>query len=395
MKIRNRIRGFAVRLGILCAVTAVALSAVASAYPDGLRVTQGTRLSFADGRSAWVRADEQSVGAVSGDGYQGMLMLGVVPLKKIDVQVVEQQTVLASGVPFGIRMHLEGVLVVGLTDVDAAGGDVNPAAEAGLRAGDTVLTADGCEVTSNLQLAGIIEHSGGRPVTLEILRGGVRTSVAVTPVKSVSEGKYKSGIWIRDSTLGIGTLTFVAEDGTYGGLGHAVTDSRTGEVLSVRQGTLTAASVKGVVKSQTGCPGELKGSLLPSVLGDIRSNTRQGLYGRLNDGVQVDGEEVPVAMRQEIETGPAEVLCTLEGTQPQRYGVEIEKIFLNGSDEKNMVVRVTDERLLETAGGIVQGMSGSPIIQNGKLVGAVTHVFINSPTRGYGIFIENMLNAAA
>lgn len=390
MRLKNKIRLFAVCLGTLCAACGGAAAAVGAGYPDEVFVTAGSKLFFANDSAVWVRGGAQST-LSGGADYDGTLMLGNLPLKSVSVKVVDGKTVIASGLPFGIKLHVKGVLVVGLTDVDTAGGDLNPAENAGIRPGDTILYANGSEVTSNRQLAAIIEQSGGRPVEFVIERDGQRMTVPVTPAKSVSESKYKSGIWIRDSSLGIGTMTFVVPNGYYAGLGHAITDAQTGGVLSVGNGELTEARISGVVKGQVGTPGELIGHILPQTIGNVLRNSNEGLYGKLTQGKFLTGQAVEVAMRQEIQTGRAEILCTLEGTSPQRYEIEIEKINLNGSGEKNMVIRITDERLLQTAGGIVQGMSGSPILQNGKLVGAVTHVFINAPARGYAIFADTMI----
>ena len=228
-------------------------------------------------------------------------------------------------------------------------------------------------------------------------RGNLTFSVEVTAVKSVSEERYKLGAWVRDSSAGIGTLTFYDPgSGIFGGLGHAVCDIDTGEILPLQSGEVVPVNISGVVRGEVGEPGELRGSFAKgSVLGTLAQNGETGVYGQMR-GFLTNQEAMSVAMKQEVHTGSAQIITTIDSGGYQYYDVQIEKVHFNdGSPTRNLIVRITDETLLEKTGGIVQGMSGSPIIQDGKLVGAVTHVFVNDPTRGYGIFAENMLKTAA
>lgn len=233
--------------------------------------------------------------------------------------------------------------------------------------------------------------------TPTVRRGNLTFSVNVTPAKSASENRYKLGAWVRDSSAGIGTMTFYDEtSGIFGGLGHAVCDIDTGEILPLQSGEVVPVDINGVVKGVSGEPGELRGSFAKGeTLGALTQNGETGVYGKLRNFTAQE-ERVEVAMKQDVHTGAAQIITTIDGSGPQYFDVELEKVHFNDSSPtRNIIVKITDEKLLEQTGGIVQGMSGSPIIQDGKLVGAVTHVFVNDPTRGYGIFAENMLKTAA
>ena len=322
-------------------------------------------------------------------------LLGAVPIKPITVTVADSPTVMVCGTPFGIKLYTEGVLVVGLTDVDTAAGSVNPAAAAGICIGDILLSVNGQAVESNEDVAALINACGGRSVTVRVRRDGVEFTAAFTPVCPVDGTGYRAGMWVRDSTAGVGMLTFYdPATGAFAGLGHAVCDADTGEQLTLSAGEIVPARIHGIKRSLSGNPGELQGGFEAGSLGELRLNAANGLYGTLSL-LPLPGESMPVAMKQEIETGPAQVYTTIDGSGPRLYDVEVEQVRYNASAvTRHMVIRITDETLLSATGGIVQGMSGSPIIQNGKLVGAVTHVLVDDPTKGYAIFAENMLETA-
>ena len=298
-----------------------------------------------------------------------------------------------GGVAFGVKFVTEGVLVVGTSTVKSEGKDVNPAAEAGIRVKDILTAINGTEIDRVKALADAVTESEGKGLTVALLRDGKEKTVTLTPVKADSDGVYKAGLWLRDSTAGIGTVTFVEpQTGAFGGLGHGICDVDTGVLMPLRRGSAMKVEIGGVVKGQIGKPGEIKGYFRSERNGTVVSNTLCGLFGvfgKVPDGV---GDPLPVGSRYDVKEGKAELLCTLGDDGVQRYTVEIAKIDRDGKDNKNFVVIVTDPTLIERTGGIVQGMSGSPLIQNGKLIGAVTHVLINDPTKGYGIFIENMLD---
>ncbi len=345
-----------------------------------------------------VRAPEDQVDAVSSIGVGGsynasVYLFDAVPLKTVRVSVQGRPTLVPGGMAFGAKMFTEGVLVVGFTDLETSTGSYNPAQRAGLRLGDILLTVDGQQVSSNEQLAELIEQSGGSGVLMVYLRDGIRAATVVTPAKDLA-GNYRVGMWVRDSTAGIGTVTFYdPQSGIIAGLGHGITDKDSGIIMPVADGEFCSVEVTGVEMAQPGEPGELIGVFTGQEIAEIMGNCETGIYGRLFSG-SVSGQPLQIAYRQEIHTGAASILCCASG-EVESYSVEIVSINLNSSlSTKNMVVEVTDPELLELTGGIVQGMSGSPIIQDGRLVGAVTHVFVNQPERGYGIFIENMLESA-
>ena len=299
-----------------------------------------------------------------------------------------------SGAAFGIKLYTDGVIIVGMSDLNSESAGINnPAYKAGIRVGDIILDLNGTKVSSNEDVASVVEKSEGKPIVAVIKRKNLSFTVKFTPQKSISDGVYKAGIWVRDSTAGIGTMTFFdPETGVFAGLGHGICDADTGEILPLMSGDVVGVTINGYVKGQKGTPGEVKGLFASdNVIGSLFSNCETGIYGKLNTLPQ-NTKAIPIAMCQQIKEGPAKIYCTLNGTSISSYDIVIEKVNYNDKIEtKNMIVKVTDKKLLEMTGGIIQGMSGSPIEQDGKLVGAVTHVFINDPTRGYGIFIENML----
>ena len=387
--------GCYVLLVLGCAVILGAVGYFCAALPERVSVERGQ--GFAVG--AWVRStplsDEGAVGAAAvGDQYRARLTLaGLFPVKEVTVTVAQERTVMVCGTPFGIKMYTDGVLVVGLSDVTTAAGQTNPSAAAGIRVGDVIVAINGQEVTTARQVSRAIKECGGGRMTLRLRRDEVAFDATITPART--ESGYQVGMWIRDSAAGVGTLTFYdPATGAFGGLGHAICDVDTGEVMPLRDGEVVPARVFGIVKSEAGMPGELKGCFEPGTLGRLTYNGEQGLYGTLTV-YPVGAVGAPVASRHQVHTGAAQILCTLDGTKPRYYDAVIERVRPNGhSESRHMVVRITDPDLLASAGGIVQGMSGSPILQDGRLVGAVTHVLVDDPTRGYGLFAEDMLAMA-
>lgn len=386
----------------LAVVSAIAFGVVGylgQALPDRYTVSRGQEVRIGD----WVQSrpvalsEDVRTSAVVGDGeYRTCLTLGgILPLKQVTVTVTQEQVVMVCGTPFGIKLYTKGVLVVGLSDVDTAVGGVNPAAAAGVCVGDTILSVNGQAVTTGDEVGALISACGGKRITLRLERDGVAFDASFTPVKQKGEESYRAGLWVRDSAAGIGTLTFYdPADGTFGGLGHAVCDVDTGAPMSLSGGEIVPARIFGITKGKAGSPGALKGCFDSGSLGTLAKNGDNGLYGSLTS-YPIGWQTMAVAHRQQVTEGAAQILCTINGTRPQAYDVVIEQVRYGGAaTTRNMVIRVVDTDLLSATGGIVQGMSGSPIIQNGKLVGAVTHVLVDDPTRGYGIFAENMLAAA-
>ncbi len=370
--------------------------------PDRFQVVEGTRLTLSHMPIQAVYKDsapsQSSLGQTPLEGSEynvDLKLFGFIPVKSAQVDVVGEMYVMPSGAPFGIKIFTSGVLVVGMSDVDGAEGLSNPAKNAGIKEGDIILSIDGQPVASNEDVAAIIEKSEGRSLRMELQRDNLTFTVGFTPVLSATENKYKAGIWVRDSSAGIGTMTFYnPATGVAAGLGHGICDVDTGELLPLSSGELVGAKIHSVVKGKAGSPGELRGMFTEQSLGNLLVNGETGVYGRTGE-ISSTGELMEIAMKQEVETGSAQILTTVDDGSPQLYDCEIEKVHFNDESlTQNMVIRVTDPTLLETTGGIVQGMSGSPIIQNGKLVGAVTHVFVNDPAKGYGIFAENMYVSA-
>ena len=307
-----------------------------------------------------------------------------------------ETALIPGGIPFGVKFTTNGILVVGFCDVDSDKGKINPAYNAGLRTGDIILKLNDHTVRDAATLGILMEENGGHPFTVTFLREEKEQSVTVTPAYSVSEGKYKSGIWIRDGGAGIGTVTFIdPESGMFAGLGHGICDGDTGQLIPMDRGTVIDVTISGIVRGQAGSPGEVKGHFNHNKLGSVFGNTDCGVFGLLTDIPAACGKAIPVAARGEIHDGKAELLCSLDTGIVSSYSVTISAIHRDATSNKCFTVTVTDPALIEKTGGIIQGMSGSPIIQNGKLVGAVTHVLVNDPCRGYGIFIENMLKSVA
>ncbi len=325
-------------------------------------------------------------------------LFGIFPLKTIEVQMVEQKYVYASGSAIGIYMETEGVHVVDSAEIVNQNGISCSPAKHIIQSGDYIYKVNGETLNDKKELMQLVEESDGQEMQMEVLREGEIIPLMLTPVLT-EEGSYKLGIWVRDNVQGIGTMTYIDIDGTFGALGHGIKDSDTGVTLDISDGTLYTADIVSVKKGVEGTPGELQGTIhygSYNRLGNILTNKETGISGELTRSVsgRIAKKYYPIGLKQEIERGKAMILCG-EGEHVGEYEIEITDITLNSKDhKKGLKIKVTDERLLDKTGGIVQGMSGSPIIQNGKLVGAVTHVLVNDPTRGYGIFIENMLNEA-
>lgn len=312
----------------------------------------------------------------------------VVPIEP-KTETANQEKVRLGGYPVGLKLYADGVVVVGTESVDTAQGEVNTAEDAGLKIGDIIKKVNGNKVETNSEVSKYIENSNGEELHFEILREQEILNITFKGAFSVSENRYKAGIWIRDSSAGIGTVTFCTEDGFFASLGHAVCDIDTKKVLPISQGECTDVNITGFVKGNSGTTGELCGFLENESNGNIYCNGDIGVYGEFE--VIPQGESYLIAERSEAVTGEASIFTTLENGVMTEYKVEIVSIDMNSSDNKNLVLKIKDYDLIEKTGGIIQGMSGSPIVQNGKIIGAVTHVFLNDPTGGYGIFAETML----
>lgn len=312
--------------------------------------------------------------------------------KQVQVQLANRRMVVPGGCPFGIKMHTRGVLVVGMSDIQNGTQNLNPAKDAGLKVGDLLTKINDMAVNRIDDAKRFIAECDGSEVKITAIRDNTEMDFYLLPIKSEYYDGYKAGIWLRDSSAGIGTMTFYdPETLSFGGLGHAICDVDTGEVMPLFSGEIVDVNISGVNIGQSGRPGELKGTFASErPLGFLYTNSEAGIFGVLDCPV-LESDPVPMASRHEIQPGPAQILATVSGNKPQSFDIEIEKVnYSDTTHTKNMVIKIVDAELLSLSGGIVQGMSGSPILQNGRLVGAVTHVFVNDPTRGYGIFVENM-----
>lgn len=363
--------------------------AVRGDRPQGL-VVDGTPLG-----TEWraVRHDVLRLTARgTGVTHLQVALFGWLPLRTVTVDVRPTVTVVPGGQAIGVVLHSDGVVVVdeaGLRDRD--GRVRHPAQEAGVRVGDVIVAVNGAEVADKEDAARKIDAAArsGRPIALTVRRDGRILTLSVQPVWDVRAGRYLVGVWIRDGASGVGTLTFYdPQSRRFAALGHVVSDSRTGEPYEIRDGEIVGAIVSDIDRGSAGSPGEklavFVGRRQP--LGTLEKNTEVGVFGRLLNIPDGGGAPVPIALPQEVHTGPAVIRTVLHGQKIDTFDVEIERVALQDRPAgKGLIVRVTDPRLLREAGGIVQGMSGSPILQDGKLVGAVTHVFVNDPTRGYGV----------
>jgi stage IV sporulation protein B len=330
--------------------------------------------------------------------YQMSLKLfGVVPLKNVDIQVIENTSLIPVGQPIGIYVKTQGVLVVDTGSFAGKNGDKNEPSEGLLYSGDYLTAMDGVAITDKKQIKQYVENGNGVEITFQVSRQGELVQVKITP-KMDENGTYKMGIWLRDSAQGIGTMTYIDSSNHFGALGHGINDMDTGELLKLGTGLLYHTDIVAVRRGEKGSPGELTGVIEYSpenVSGIIASNTAKGIYGVANDELLYEYtqmEPLPIALKQEVTTGNAQIFCKIDG-EAKYYDIEITKISTSNTTALNrqLSIKVTDKELISLTGGIVQGMSGAPIIQNGKFVGAVTHVLVQDSTKGYGIFIEDML----
>lgn len=306
----------------------------------------------------------------------------------------ESPKLIPGGIPFGVKFSTEGVIILSTEDF-SAGIVKSPAYEAGLRPKDIIIEANGQAVNSVVKLREIFNKSGGKGIDITYIRDGNKHTVKVTPVYTANDGEYKIGVNVKDSGAGLGTVTYIIpETLEFAGLGHGICDGESGKLIPMSRGVVTDITVSGIKKGVAGTPGEIKGYFGADKKGTLYKNTHCGVYGMFSKKPQDVGEAIEVGSRNDIKNGDAYIICTLDSSGPKKYNVEISDIDRSSDTSKCFTVKIKDKNLINLTGGIVQGMSGSPIIQDGKLVGAVTHVLINDPTTGYGIFIENMLNAA-
>lgn len=330
-----------------------------------------------------------------GTYHLNMKLFGLFSLKDIEVDVSDTKYAVPCGLPIGIYMKSDGLMVIGTGEVTTKNGEIIDPADGVLKSGDYIEAINGVPAVNKKDMIQAVNSSGGGTLTLEVRRDGEEMPVEMTPIETV-DGDYKLGLWIRDDTQGIGTMTYMSANGEFGALGHGISDSDTGMLVQTSGGELYDTEIMGIEKGTFGKPGVMSGVIYygnQSRLGSIEANTNEGIFGTVNEKFRnrVKSEAIPIGYRQDVKKGKAYVRSNVSG-ELKDYEIEIQKVdYSTARKSKDMIIKVTDPELLELTGGIVQGMSGSPIIQDGKLIGAVTHVFIQDSTRGYGIFIENML----
>ena len=391
MKTRKIIRLAAGAAGVFCAAVIAVVGVAAARLPDcftaerGCDISVGGFLSVAEMKNG---SAETSAGSTDSAGAT-LELFGSIPVKEVTKKTVKRPRLIAGGQAFGIKLVTDGVMVIDLKKLSG----VCPAKEAGLRVGDVIETINGETVRSNSRISELIRSSGGGDCLIEYRRGSENLECTLRPV--FSAGSYRAGMWVRDSSAGIGTLTFIdPETLVFAGLGHSICDPDTREPLPLSQGTAAEVRIDGVTKSTKGEPGQLLGEFEGGDLGDLALNCECGVCGVMyRDSLPENAEVYPLGFSHEIHTGSAYMISQTDGGDPQRFDITIESVYPDGCGH-DLIIHTADERLIGMTGGIVQGMSGSPIIQDGRLVGAVTHVFVDDPCGGYGIFAERMYSCA-
>lgn len=303
-------------------------------------------------------------------------------LSNKNVEDINNMQVLLGGEAVGIKLLATGVLVMGIDreDID-------------LQIGDVILSVNGEKIESNAELLEFAKKSNGKEITIKVNRKEKNFDTTITPIKDEISNEYKLGLWVKDSSAGVGTITFYEKNSNkFVALGHGVTETKENYILPIESGGITPTNIYSIKKGVPKFPGELKGTINNNVIGDIKLNTEKGIYGEILDSNFLkEKRKVEILSKNKIKEAEASIYCTLDDNNIKEYKIQIQKVLLSSEGNKNMIIKITDEELLNKTGGIVQGMSGSPILQDGKLIGAVTHVFLNDPTRGYGVFVENMI----
>lgn len=423
---KRRVRRYKIFRGCLFAALAVSCTllagvlyyAIDSRIPSVIHVRAGQEQSFQLGvpaKAEILGVSEQGSsnipeGAVEIDlsrtvtmraaldsSYQMQVKLfGFLPIKQVGIQVIEDQELIPVGMPIGIYVKTDGVLVVGTGEFKGADGVTYSPSRNILKSGDYIREMNGEPIEQKDDFIARVEKNGNQEIVLTVEREGTLTELCVKPVMDAS-GKYKIGAWVRDNAQGVGTMTYIDADGHFGALGHGINDVDTSTLMHMENGTLYQTDIVDIKKGTVGKPGEMTGMIVYSndrILGEITANSARGIFGECNEKAlgMVCREPLPIGLKQEIEEGPAQILCTVQDNTARYYDVEITAVHLDHDNvNRGIELTVTDPELLQLTGGIVQGMSGSPIVQNGKFIGAVTHVLVQDSTRGYGIFIENML----
>ena len=323
------------------------------------------------------------------------LNLGNFSLKDVTVNVIPNTVVIPGGEAIGLRLYTSGVLVIGMSEIVGTDNkSYSPYKDSGIQEGDMIVKIDNKAITCTSDLITKVNECNGNSVEITYVRDGNNYITEIKPTKT-EENEYKLGLWVRDAAAGVGTITYYdPESQMFGALGHGILDIDTDQLIDIAKGEVITSKILSIVKGEKGKPGEVQGSIdNGKVIGEVYKNTNFGIYGKLTDVSLIEGgKTLEVMPRDEVKLGKATIICTLDNNKREEHEIEIEKLYTSTNrNNKNMIIKVTDERLLEKTGGIIQGMSGSPILQDGKFVGAVTHVMVNNPEKGYGIFADTML----
>ncbi len=380
---------------------------VISNIPNKLVIFEGESINMKTLIGMNIKSKENTIETASTNGNKiseqigkrtlEVSFLNTLKLKDVDVNVLPRTTVIPVGNIAGVKLYTSGVLVVGMSEIE--GNDskkYKPYENTGIKEGDTIIKIDDKQISTTEDLIKTVNMSNGQDIKVKFIHQEETKECSMTPVKT-NKSEYKLGLWVRDSAAGVGTITFYEPASkTFGALGHGITDIDTNELINISSGEFITTRILNITKGEVGEPGKIQGTVENQQnIGTISKNSRFGIYGKVNNlaSLNIDkSKEVEVALRDEIKTGKATILCSLDNQQPKEYEIEIEKIYKeNNYDNKSMQIKVTDQRLIDKTGGIIQGMSGAPILQNGKFVGAVTHVLVNNPKEGYAVFGDIML----
>jgi len=374
--------------------------------PDSIILLQGEKLDIKTIFGLKIEYSKESIEASSNlkedissnTGKTDLnLKLGNISVKEITVNVIPNKVVIPGGETIGLKLYTNGVLVVGMSEIEGIDNEkYKPYENSGIEEGDMIVKIDNKAITCTADLIEKVNNSFGHNLEISYIREGNIYNTNIIPTQTDSN-EYKLGLWVRDAAAGIGTVTFYEpETGMFAALGHGILDVDTEKIINISSGEVVTSNIISITKGQKGKPGEIRGSIENGkTIGTVYNNTEFGIFGKLNNtsmNMINNAKELQILPRTEVETGKAKIICTIENNKQEEYDIEIEKIYKNNNeDNKSMIIKVTDERLIEKTGGIIQGMSGSPIIQNGKFVGAVTHVMVNDPTVGYGVFADMMI----
>ncbi len=390
---RKAIRIFDAVFAVFCIVLFVVIGVAKNQLPDNIVTYDGNEIPFSSGFTYTGKRDIALVDSQSAYPRQRSIKLfGIFPVKDVTVTDKPSQEVQVSGEVFGIKLYTDGVIVVATQAIDTEEKKENPAKNAGIEVGDIIVEINGVKVYTSDEVQNILNDNNGKEYIIKIKRGDRFRTFTLKPVYSDREGCYKAGMWVRDSTAGIGTMTFYNQKtGMFAALGHQINDVDTNELMPLLEGEAVNAVVTSVQKGSSNTAGSLCCDFLETSIGELYENSVCGIYGAYYK-VGKSAKEYTVASKQEVKKGKAVMISTVESGEPKEYEVEITHInYSEDNLQKNMTVKITDEALISKTGGIVQGMSGSPIIQDGKLVGALTHVIVDNQKKGYAIFAQTML----